>query len=322
MAHPQDAEAVAAPASISMADAAAVFADPVEETTEEKPEDPVEEEEEIEGVEFDADDTDEEGEEQDDPAIDAPVSLNAEEKAVFAQLPLEAQQAWAASETRRNTQVQEATTAAKEAQRAAQQQAAQVEQLAEQRFGEQLRAYTANFEPQRPDPTQYTDMQLFQRDMAIYEHQKAQHNELMQQVGSIGIETEEQRAERIKARDAELMQIPEIANDETRNDYIKTALGLAAEYGWDQNDLIDVIDAREMQFLAQSAKWKADSEELAQIKAKAGKRRRDTKGRFTLKPGAAQPDNGSGNRQAEKTVENFRNNPNDKKAAAAVFGQI
>jgi hypothetical protein len=293
MAHPE-MEAAVSPAPTSVAEKAADFENFLTEAgfEDDLPQEEGEQEEfaESEGdeLEFEADEADEEGEEQDEPAIDAPVSLNAEEKAVFSQLPAEAQAAWAASETRRNTQVQEATTRAKEAQRSAEQKAAQVEREAETRFGEQLRTFTSQFEPQMPDPAQYADIQQYQRDKAVYDHAKAQHDQLMQQVGSIGVETPEQKAQRIQQRDAELMQIPEIANEETRSEYIQSALSMAGELGYDANALMDTMDATDMRALAQFAKYKADSEELAKIKSSASKRKRDKSGRFTtLKPGAA-----------------------------------
>lgn len=273
-----------------------------------------------EGGEPDADEetVDEESDEQDEPAIEAPVSLNAEEKEVFSQLPPEAQRAWAASETRRNTQVQEATTRASEAQRVAEAKAAQAEREAELRFGEQLREFTANFAPQEPDPARYSDMQHYQRDKAIYEHQKAQHDALMQQVSVIGVETPEQKAERIRQRDAELMQIPEIANEETRNEFIGKAFAVAEELGYDKSDLAEHMDAGDLRALAQAAKWKADSEELARIKSKAKSRRRDKRtGQFTsLKPGAA-PQPSSRAAKASKAFERVKASKSDKEK----FGQ-
>lgn len=293
MAHPTQ-EAPAPKAPVSVAEKAADFESFLEGAGFEDdlpPEDGEQEEfapDEGEELEFEADEADEEGEKQVKPAIDAPVSLNAEEKEVFSQLPAEAQAAWAASETRRNTQVQEATTRAKEAQRTAEAKAATVEREAEARFGEQLREYTAQFEPQMPDPAQYHDIQQYQRDKAIYDHAKAQHDELMQRVGSIGVETPEQKEARIKQRDAELMQIPEVANPETRSDYINAAFSIAVELGYDQATLQDTMDATDLRNLTQIAEWKVASEELAQIKAGASKRKRDKNGRFTtLKPGAA-----------------------------------
>lgn len=297
MAHPT-AEAASSPAPVSVAEKAADFEQFLSDAgfEDDLPAEEQEQEEFVDGDYLEEPEADEveEGEEPVE-VIDAPVSLNAEEKAVFGQLPAEAQAAWAASETRRNTQVQEATIKAKDAQRAAEQKAASAQKQAEERLGEQLRAFTAPFEPKRPNPNDYADMAQYQRASAIYDHQKAQYDELVQQVGSVGVETDEQKAARIQARDAELMQIPEVANAETRDEYIQSAFALAEAHGFNRADLAENIDATELQFLAQSAKWKADSEELASIKAKAKQRKRDPKsGKFTsLKPGAAPSQNGS-----------------------------
>lgn len=300
MAHQQGAEAAVSPAPVSVDEKAADFENFLfgdeeaeeAETDEEQDDAAVEDDLDLEEGEDDetAAEDDEEGDEPDSPAIEAPVSLNAEEKEVFAQLPPEAQQAWAASETRRNQQVQEATTKAKDAQRQAEAVAASANRQAEARYAEQLKQYTAAFEPQMPDPSRYNDIQAYQRDKAIYDHAKAQHDQLMQQVTQIGVETDEQKAERIKARDAELLKIPEIANEETRDSYIKGAFEMAAELGYDQAELAEHMDANDLKALAQAAQWKRDSEELARIRARSRERRRDGQtGKFkpTLKPGAA-----------------------------------
>ena len=299
MAH-SETEAAVSTAPVSVAEKAADFENYLFGDEEEADELPDAEPEEAEDDEYDledeevdetdeADEEDEESDEPVEPAIEAPVSLNAEEKALFAQLPVAQQEAWSASETRRNTQVQEATTKAKEAQRAAEQAAANADRQAETRRAEQLKAFTAAFEPQKPDPARYNDMQAYQRDVAIYDHSKAQFDELKQQVDGIGVETDDMKAARIQARDAELLKIPEIANEETRSAYIQSAMDIAEAFGYDKADLAQNMDATDLQALGQAAKWKADSEELARIKTKSAERRRDNKtGQFkSLKPGAA-----------------------------------
>lgn len=317
MAHQDTPEAAGTPSTLSMEDAAALFEDDYDAPEPEQAGDAEDFEDEPEDGEAE-EQADED--EQEQPAIDPPVSLNAEEKEVFAQLPLEAQQAWAASETRRNAQVQEATTKAKEAQRTAEAAAATADRQAEARYAEQLRTFAAAFAPQMPDPARYADIQTYQRDKAIYDHAKAQHDELMQQVAGIGVETDEQKAERIKARDAELMQIPEIANEATRDAYIKGAFEIAGLFGYDQADLAENMDARDIQALAQAAAWKASHDELARIKARTAERRRDKDtGRFkSLKPGAARMTDTRPN----KAVEAFKANPSSMKAAAAVFENL
>lgn len=292
MAHPSG-EAAGSSAPVSAADKAADFEDFLFEEG-----DPFDEEEDEE-TEPDADDAEEadeeDGEEQEDeaeepdvPAIDPPVSLNAEEKAVFAQLPAEAQQAWAASETRRNQQVQEATTRASEAQRVAEAKAAQANAQAESRFAQQLKEVVTAFAPQEPNPANYADIRQYQHDKANYDYAKAQHDQFAQQVATIGVETPEQKAARIQARDQQLLTIPEVADPATRDQFIQTAFSVADELGYDRADLVENMDAGDLKALAQAAKWKADSEELARIRAKSSERIRDKNtGKFrSMKPGA------------------------------------
>jgi hypothetical protein len=286
----------AASVPVSMAEKAAAFEQELfadgnpfedeEEPTGEEPED---------SDDYEADDGDEaegeddEGEEPDEPAIPPPVSLNAEEKEVFAQLPPEAQQAWAASETRRNQQVQEATTRASEAQRVAEAKAAQANAQAEAVFAEQLKAVVGAFAPAEPDPANYGDIRAYQHAKANYDYAKAQHDQFAQQVATIGHETPEAKAARIQARDQQLLTIPEIADPATRDAYIKTAFSVAADLGYDQSDLAENMDAGDLKALAQAAQWKADSEELARIRAKSNDRVRDkSTGKFkSIKPGSA-----------------------------------
>ena len=299
MAH-QDTGAASVP--VSMAEKAAAFeetlfadGDPFADDEEPEGEEPETDEaeeyeaDEEEGDEPEGDEDDDEGEEPEVPAIDPPVSLNAEEKKVFAQLPVEAQQAWAASETRRNQQVQEATTRASEAQRVAEAKAAQANAQAEARFAEQLKEVVSAFAPQEPDPANYSDIRQYQHAKANYDYAKAQHDQFAQQVAAIGVETPEQKAARIQARDAELIKIPEVADPATRDAYIQSAFGVAEELGYDRADLMENMDAGDLKALAQAAKWKADSEELARIRAKSKERVRDKKsGQFkSIKPGAA-----------------------------------
>lgn len=327
MAHPE-MEAAGSTAPVSVAEKAADFENFLFGDEDEAAGDEIDDEQdEVEADELDdvldedeTDETDEaeqddEDDEQAEPAIEPPVSLNAEEKEVFAQLPPEAQQAWAASETRRNTQVQEATTKAKEAQRQAEQAAASANSQAKARFGEQLKAFASAYEPQAPDPARYNDIQAYQRDKAIYDHQKAQHDQLMQQVGSIGVETDEQKAERIKARDAELMKIPEVADEATRDDFIKGAFEVAAELGYDQADLAENMDAGDLRALARVKKAFDAEKELADIKAKSQERRRDKNtGRFkSLKPGAAPQPQGRV-AKAKKSFEKVKANRGNRQA--------
>lgn len=318
------AEKAAAFEDVLFGDGDDPFADDEEETPEgddAKTEGGDEYADEDEGEETDGEETDEEQDEPEAPAIEPPVSLNAEEKAVFAQLPAEAQQAWAASETRRNQQVQEATTSAKEAQRAAEAKAAQANAQAEARFAEQLKEVVSAFAPQEPDPANYSDIRQYQHAKANYDYAKAQHEQFAQQVASIGVETPEAKAARIQARDQQLLQIPEIADPATRDTYIQSAFAVAEELGYDKADLAENMDAGDLKALAQAAKWKADSEELARIRAKSQERVRDKKtGKFkAMKPGAAphgDPRRGNGRKAFDKLKAVKGNRAKEGEAAA------
>lgn len=303
MAHSQETvEAVEAPVSHTVDSAAAAlsqrFQTPDEEEQEEEfaddelPEDG----EEYEGEEIDED-------EEPVEAIPTPASLTADEKAVYASLTPEAQEFVSRLEQRRNQDVTKVTTKAAETQRQAEARMQTARQEAEAMMAQQLRAFTAQYAPQEPDPSQFRDIATYQRARQIYEQDKAHHNQIVEQISAIGKETEEQKAQRIQQRDLALMQIPEIANEETRKPTLDAAFSLAKEFGWDEAELADTIDANEMNFLVKAAKWRADSEELAKVRKRAKARKRDGQGRFkSLRPGTAQPDR-SGNRAYSQAKE-------------------
>jgi hypothetical protein len=147
-------------------------------------------------LELEDEETSEDDRRTGNPAIAPPASLNAEEKAAFAQLPKEAQEAWSASENRRNTQVQEATTKASQAQRDAEARAAQADAEAKSRYAQQLKAFVTPFAPQMPDAQlAYADPARYIAEKAQYDAQKAQHDSLVQHVESVATQadTEAQR---------------------------------------------------------------------------------------------------------------------------------
>lgn len=293
MAHPEG-EAVDSPAPVSVEEKAADFEqflgdEYLDGELPEEGEEP-DEVEETEGEEADDDFDLEDDEESDEPetAIEAPVSLNAEEKEVFAQLPPEAQQAWAASETRRNTQVQEATTKASTAQREAEARAAAADAEAKAQYADQLDQFIAAFEPQAPDPMlAQQDPQSYIAQKAQFDAMKAQHDELVQRVKAVKSEanTEAQQAF-IQQRDRELMAIPEVANPDTRQNYLDTAFGAAEWLGYDKGELAQSITANEVQKLYEIAQMRTKAEKYDQAMSKRMKKVRAAKGK-TLRPNAA-----------------------------------
>ncbi|WPZ05495.1 hypothetical protein [Pelagerythrobacter marinus] len=329
MAHQQqDAGAVDVPVTHTVDSAAAAlsqaFQQEPEEHDEGQDEDPnvndefadedfAEEGEEIEGEEEQG----EGGDEPDEPAIDAPVSLTADEKEEFSQLPKEAQDYVTRLEQRRNSDVQKITTKAAEAQRVAEAKAAEADNEAKQRYASQLKQFVSAFEPQAPDPQlAYSDPQRFVAMKAQYDAHKAQHDELVQQVESISAEADEEAQRAFVAqRDRELMAIPEIANEETRKAYLDKAMGVATELGYDISELAANMSASDVKALAQAADWKAKAEKYDMAMSRQMKRVRAGKKR-ALKPGAAQP-KGSGNRALSQAKQRLAQTGSVDDAAAA-----
>lgn len=296
MAHPQTEEAGDVRAPATVADAAAEFenylfggeeADEGDETT-------ADDGEEDSDLELDGDEPDgEEDEEQDDEgepekAIAAPVSLNAEEKAQYEQLPPEAQQFVTALETRRNLQVQEATTKASEAQRAAEARAAAADAQAKQTYALQLAEVVRAVAPEPPNP------ELARQNPAAYIAAKAEydaahahHEQFVKHVESVAAQADTEAHQAfIAERDRELMQIPEIANPETRQAFLDTAFSVAADLGYDKAELAEGMTARDVKALALFAEMKAKAEKYDAAMARQMQRVRAGKGR-TNKPGAA-----------------------------------
>lgn len=286
MAHPE-MEAADTSAPVSVEEKAAEFEQFLDDDfeDEESPDEPDESDE------LEDEDVEEEQEDEDDEpqaAIEAPVSLNAEEKEVFAQLPPEAQQAWAASETRRNSQVQEATTKASNAQREADARAAAADAEAKRSYASQLDQFISAFEPQMPDSRlAEQNPQAYIAQEAQYRAMKAQHDELVQQVKAVKEEadTEAQQAF-IQQRDRELMGIPEVANPETRDEYIKRAMTTAEKLGYDPGELAQGMQARDLKALALTAEAFEKAEKYDKAMSKKMQKVRAGKGK-TLRPNAA-----------------------------------
>jgi hypothetical protein len=290
MAHPATE---AAPVPTSMAEKAAALEDFLFNEGDEPEE---EEQDETEADEFDLDEeADEnaeeeadEADEQEAPAIDPPVSLNAEEKAVFAQLPPEAQQAWAASETRRNGQVQEATTRAANAQREAEARAAAADADAKRQYAVQLDQFVAAFEPIAPDPAlARQNPQAYIAQEAEYRAMKAQHDDLVQRVKVVQQEADTEAYQAfVQQRDRDLMSIPEIANPETRAEFLDRVMGVATELGYDPGELAQGMQLRDIQALSKVAELKAKADKYDQAMAKRMQKVRSAKNK-NLRPNAA-----------------------------------
>lgn len=327
MAHQQDAGAGDAPMS-DMDSAAAAFGEYFASQDEPREEDEGDSEPETDGEpeegELEIDGDEEEGGEDDEPetpAIDAPTSLNAEEKARFAQLPPEAQRLIAEVENRRNGQVQEATTKASEAQRAADLRAAQADAHARAIYAQQLKAFADHLAPQMPDPAlAQTDPATYIAMKAQYDAAKAQHDDFVQQVQALQTDAETQMTEaEIAERDRHLMSIPEVQNEQTRNAFFEKSIGIAKELGLDLSGLNNAT-ASEWKALRQVSDWKEKADKYEAAMARQMQRVREGKKLKTTKPNAAKPSSSEG--RGLKDARQRLKQSGDLRDAAAVFASL
>lgn len=174
-----------------------------------------------EGDEGQADDVDDEElaiDDEPETAIEPPARFSAEDKEQFARLDPKAQAFVADLELRRNQQVTEVTTRAADAEKAAQHAAQQADAKARLVYTEQLRAFGQQLAPIAPDMAlAETDPLAFNAQYARYTLALNDHNAFMSQIEGMADQAESAIDEAFtKARDAELLKVPEVANEETR----------------------------------------------------------------------------------------------------------
>jgi hypothetical protein len=325
MAHPDTPEAVDASAQVTDESSATAAlanlfgADVAEEEQEENSEaategKPVEGELEI------AEDDEQEGEEDepDEPAIVPPVSLNADEKAKFEQQPPEAQHLILAIEARRNTQVQEATTKASEAQRAADARAAIADAQAKANYAQQLKVFADALAPQMPDAAlAQSDPATYVALRAQYDAALAQHDEFVQQVQALGQEAETTLTEtEVAQRDRELLAIPEVQNEETRNAFFEKSIGAAKTLGLDLSGL-NSATAKEWQALRQVSDAFEKASKYDAAMARQMQRVREGKKGKPARPNAAQP-LGAKDQRFSQSVQRLRETGSVDDAATAL----
>lgn len=281
------------------------------------------EEESSDNEDDDLDVSDDEDDESGEPeeAIDAPVSLTAEEKAAFANLTPEAKQYVANLEARRAVQVQTATTKASEAQRTAEAAAARADAVAQARFAEQIKVFADAYAPQMPDPAlAYADPGAYIAQKAQYDQAKAQHDEIVQQATSLGTDAQEVMSQaEIAQRDRELMAIPEVANEATREEWFNSAISEGKRLGLDMTQLGHAT-AAELKALREIATLREKAEKYDAATARQMQRVRDGKKARTTKPNAAQP--GSGERTGYREARARLSQSGDVKDAALALARL
>lgn len=337
MAH-QDTGAVDVPVTHTVDSAAAALRGLAGEIANEEPLETPEEPEQIEQPIEVADEIDEpegdeleldveEGDEGDEPEIDAPIieapiSLNNDEREAFANAPPEVQEAWAASENRRNEQVQEATTRAakREAEARTLAEVAAKESLA----GERMEWLQENFSPQPPDP------RLAQTDPMAYNAQVAQYDAAKRifdaEVGKLDseraqAETEYQQ-EFWKQRDTQLSAMPEF-DEGNRKDSIDKVVAIAQEYGIPGERIQNDAEASDLKILLDLAVAREKAAKYDALVKKSKERKRDPKGKFrSQKPGTGQPDYGTRKQVVTQAKQNLAQSGSRADAQAAIKALI
>ena len=264
-----------------------------------------------------------EEEEPETPAIPAPVSFNADEKAVFATMTPEQQQSVAAIEARRNAQVQTATTEAAEAKRNAQTQATAELAEIQRGYADHLKQLTQAFEVQEPDYSLLaTDPAAFAQQLAQYKAVEAHRNALAKQAADT--EALANQNAQIAAAEKQKQDIAYLrAKMPEWNDPAKFEAGIRAIdevgqlLGFSQESLSQA-EPDEVLALHEASKWREKAQKYDAIMSKRMEGVRSQKGKqVTARPGIAQP-RGSGQRRAmHDATSRLRQTGSDADALAA-----
>lgn len=275
----------------------------------------------VEGEQPEAED-DEQDDEPEAPAIDPPVSWDAEAKKVFSTLPPEAQQVIAARESEREKFVQTKATEAAQHRKAAETVTEQYTSLHRQ-FAEQLDTYAKAFEPQRPDyGLLATDPQAYAQQAAYYEQAIAQRNQLAQQAEQARSQAEQieqhQARTQIQAEIATIVEaIPEWTDDTKRGELLKTFEQVGRDLGY-PDELLAQARAVDIIGLKRAAEWKAKAEKYDALQGSRMAAVRAAKGKPKVSiPGVAQPKGSARAQGLQDSMQSLRKTGSLDDAAAA-----
>lgn len=230
-----------------------------------------------------AEETEDEAEADDLPPIEPPVSLSAEEKEAFKNLPREAQEFTARRigelEKGFQTKAQEAARARQEAEQAA------IEQLTayQRNMAQQYEQLASQVLPKRPDPQmlQY-DPQGFYAQQAAYEGAVAQQRELQQQSQEYARQAQAYEAHLEQQQLAQehraiVEQFPEYADPTTGPKLQAELSAVAREMGYPP-ELIGQARAQDILAMRKAAEWKAKAEQLDKLNSQKMQKVRAAKG--------------------------------------------
>lgn len=232
-----------------------------------------------------------EDEEDDEPVEDiaAPVSLKAEHKELFTQLPPEAQRLTSEIIGQREKDAQQGVEKAMSAQREAERSAADKVAETQRDYAERFERFTQAFAPQPPQRQQFASDQEFLVARENYRDQAAMFQQLVQEIdgvkgkadGHFQAQEQEWRQEQFK----QLMGVPEFADEATRADFIKGVESFAMnDLGYSQDEIIQA-GAKDIMGLKKAMSWKTKADKWDAYLAKRNERPRKA-GKFA-KPAPA-----------------------------------
>lgn len=267
-----------------------------------------------------------EGEEQEDaePAIPAPVSWTAEEKAEFAKLPKSLQETLTRRETEREKFVQtKAQEAARSRSEAETQALAQVQQL-QQSYAQQVKALLPEVPAKPPYTLQAQNPYAFAQAMEAHDNAVAQHQWAQQQLAGIS-QNQSQIEQQIKAQAAqasmELLQeqFPEYLDEAKRPELQNKLRSTALALGYSDRQLAHT-DGQDLIAIRTASDWKAKADKYDSLMAKKMERVREAKALPKVsRPGAPLPKGAVSSERLQADRNAMRDG--DRDAAVRVFGR-
>lgn len=261
---------------------------------------------------------------EDLPPIEPPVSLTAEEKEAFKNLPREAQEFTARRigelEKGLHAKAQEAKTAQQKVEQDAREKIAQVNAVHVQALQAMLPEIPARPDPrlQPGNPEAYAN-QLAQHEWAVAQHQQAQ--QLIQHV-SAQQEAAERAAAQQEASENEAVlreQFPEYFG-ENAAELERSLRSTATLLGYSEDQLAHV-NAQDVLAMRQASEWKAKADKFDTLMAKQMEKVREAKKLPKVsRPGVPQGKGAVANQRYEADRQAMRSGDQD--AAARVFGRF
>lgn len=269
-----------------------------------------------EGHSNDVDDDELEIDDEPETAIEPPARFSAEDKEQFARLDPKAQAFVADLELRRNQQVTEVTTRAADAEKAAQHAAQQADAKARLVYTEQLRAFGQQLAPIAPDiALAKTDPLAFNAQYARYTIAMQDHQSFMSQIEMMANDAESAIDETFtKARDAELLKVPEVANEETRAAFFEHVFTAAGSLRGIDAEALKGASADDLINLRAVAAWKEDAEKYRAALSRQMQRVREGKNVAPKRRSNERPIGGA----QEKARQQFGKSNSVKDAAALI----